>query len=156
MQKDTMITTLILIGVLLLALFGSVSRLNNAYIPTPLDEATRLETATAKTATFAGTAFDLGVAPGNAGIGEPMAAVVNISAVDRTTGDETYTWQLKDSPDGTTWTAIGPSVESHVVGMLSVPGFRTQRYVAISVTMAGTTPSATWDAWLTTQGFPMT
>jgi hypothetical protein len=131
--------------------------MNTAYIPSPLDEATRLETAIAKTATFAGTAFDLGNAPqAQIGIGQPMAAVLKITAVDRTTGDETYTWQLMDSPDGTTWSAIGPAIESHVVGKLSIPGFRTQRYVALACTMAGTTPIATWDAWLTVQGFPKT
>lgn len=131
--------------------------MNTTFIPSPLDEATRLETAAAKTATFAGTAFDLGAPAGTAvGIGQPMAAVVKITAVDRTTGDETYTFQLMDSPDASTWTAIGPAIESHALGKLSVPGFRSQRYVALSATLAGTTPIITYDAWLTVQGFPKT
>jgi phage major head subunit gpT-like protein len=140
--------------------------MNTAFIPSPLDEATRLEgtaaTATAadvpitKTATFAGTAFNLGSLAANAGIGQPMAAVIKTTAIDHTTGDETYSAQLMDSVDGSTWLAIGPpvTISPTVLGKASIPGFRTQQYVALALTLGGTTPSITYDAWLTTQGFP--
>ena len=142
--------------------------MNTAFIPNPIDESTRLEgtagdpknnvaeTLITKTATFAGTALDLGVGAPNAGIGQPMAALVKSTNVKTSATDETYSFVLQDSPDNSTWTSIGPAVAMTAAGKLSVPGFRTQRYVRVNLTIGGTSPTITYEAWLTSQGFPRT
>lgn len=142
--------------------------MNTSFIPNPIDEATRLEgtaanlaantadVPTTKTATFAGTAFNMGAAAPNAGIGQPLAAIIKYSAL---VAAGTYVAQLMDSPDGSTWSAIGPAVTippGVASGKMAIPGFRTQQYVALSLTLGGTSPSITYDAWLTIQGFPRT
>lgn len=139
----------IVLGVLavLAILLGGLS-LNTSFIPTPQDEALRLESSITKTATFNGTSFDQGSGFAPGGIGMAVAAVVNVSAIDSTTGDETYSAQLEESSDNATFTAAGPSVSLTATGAKSVPGFISKRYNRVKLTLAGTTPSITYEAWL--------
>lgn len=155
--------------------------MNIKYCPQPLDEATRLEgtpgypqampptsdTPITQTATYAGAPFDLQtslgnpVAPAAQGIGRPVAAVVKISAgLAVPNSNETYQFQLMESPDSSTWNPIGPPVvltlASNGLGNYSIPGFLSKRFVALALTLGGSAPSITYDAWLTTQGFPRT
>lgn len=128
--------------------------MNKNFIPTPQDESMRLESSATKTANFDGTAFDQGAGFAPGGIGMPVAAVINVTAADRANSDETYTFQLEESADNVTFTACGPSVSVDVsgaaatTGAISVPGFVSQRYVRCKLTVAGTTPSVTYEAWL--------
>ena len=128
--------------------------MNKNFIPVPQDEGLRMEASITKTANFAGTTFDqgLGFAPG--GVGMPVAAVVNATACVRNDSDETYTFVLEESADNVTFAACGPAVAVDVagavatLGAISVPGFVSKRYVRVGLTVAGTTPSITYDAWL--------
>lgn len=153
--------------------------MNIKYAPTPVDEATRLEgtpgnpqaipptsdTPITETATYAGAAFDteastgVPVATAAQGIGRPVAAVVNISAgLAIPNSNETYEFQLMESADMMNWNAIGPAVAltlaGNGLGIYSIPGFLSKRFVALALTLGGEAPSITYEAWLTTQGFP--
>lgn len=146
----------VILAVLAIAVALTASlQLNKFYVPTPQDEAMRLEAAaTNKVASFNGTAKDLGVGFLAGGVGRAMAAVINPSAIDRLQSDETYIFVLQESADNITFTDCGPAVPVDVNGALAtvatytVPGFVTQRYVRLKVTIAGTTPSITYEAWL--------
>jgi hypothetical protein len=131
--------------------------MNKNEIPTPQDEDLRLEAAgTTKVANFNGTAGKAkGIGAGSGGIGLPMAAVVNVTAADRTSSDETYTFTLQESADaGANWYDIGPGVAIDVAGALAtlgaiaVPGFISYPDVRVKLVVAGTTPSITYEAWL--------
>lgn len=127
--------------------------LNKNFIPTPQDEDLRIEASITKTATFNGTSKDMGSGFAPGGIGMPVGAVVNVTACDRTSSDETYTFQLMESADNATFTAAGPAVAVDVsgatvtLGAICVPGFLSQRYHRLTCTIAGTTPSITYEAW---------
>jgi hypothetical protein len=129
--------------------------MNKNFTPGPLDEGLRLEAAaTTKTASFIGTTKDMGVGFAPAGVGLPMAAVVDVAAGDRSSSDETYTFKLRESDDDSTYTDAGPTVTVTVAGaalttgVISVPGFISKRYVKLDLVEAGTTPSLTYEAWL--------
>ena len=127
--------------------------MNKNYIPIPQDENLRMESVITKTASFVGTALDLGNGFKGGGVGKAAAAVVNISAGDFTTGDESYAFTLEESADNSTWTAAGPAVSPDtatpnlVAKAISVPGFVSQRYVRVHAVFCGTTPSVTYEAW---------
>ena len=76
----------------------------------------RLESSATKTATFNGTSFDQGSGFAPGGIGMPVAAVVNVSALDTADGNETYSAQLEESSDNSTFTAAGPAVSITATG----------------------------------------
>ena len=124
------------------------------FIPTPQDESLRLEASATRTANFNGTALDQGAGFKPGGVGMPAAAVVNVTAADRANSDETYAFVLEESSDNSTFTGCGPSVSVDVsgtaatIGAVSVPGFVSQRYVRCRLTVGGTTPSITYEAWL--------
>lgn len=118
-------------------------------IPTPPDAQLTLQAVATKTASFDSAALDLGdgFAPG--GVGQPMVGVVSVMALDLTSTDETYSFVLQESADGSTgWAAIGAAAASAAVGASLAKGFVTQRFVRLSMTAAGTTPSITYSAHL--------
>jgi hypothetical protein len=94
-----------------------------------------------------GTAF----APG--GIGQPGAAVINVTAADRADSNETYTFKLQESPDNATWTDCGAPVSVAVagavatLGVILAKGVVTKPYIRLDLVVAGTTPSITYKAW---------
>lgn len=117
------------------------------------DSQLALQASVTKTATFNSTAIDLGSGFAPAGGGWPMQGIVDYSAGDFTTGDETYTYKLQDSPDNSTFTDISPGVVAPVTvaapaGQVTVGAFVKQRYVRLVLTAAGTTPSITYLAYL--------
>ncbi len=107
-------------------------------------------TATANTATFD---LELGAStptwpwlPGMGG--SPMQAVISVTSFKNSVGDETYTFKVQDSPDGTTWTDRSPSYTvvqegvDHALGGFVVLGFFSRaRYLRVAITLAGTSPS---------------
>jgi hypothetical protein len=117
-------------------------------IPTPQDQALVLQTAVTKTASFNSAGLDLGAGFAPGGLGQPMAAVVHATAVDRTTGDETYSFVLQESDDNATFVAAGAAAAVSAAGAYAAKGHVTRRYVRLALTASGTTPSITYGAWL--------
>jgi hypothetical protein len=118
------------------------------YIPMT-DASLEIQPAVTKTASFNGPALDLGKGYAPGGLGTPLAAVVNVTAIDRTTGDETYVFKIQQSADGSTgWEDIGPATTTTVVGSVVAKGLCTSRFVRLVLTPGGTTPSITYGAFL--------
>lgn len=141
-----MLITSTLLAAAAVALAAGGLALNTAHVPTPQDEASRIEIAATRTANFNGTTYDQGAGFAPGGIGMPAAAVVNQTAV---VGTGTYAWVLEESADGATWTAAGAAVAGPTTARaFSVPGFVSQRYVRVRLTVGGTSPSVTYEAWL--------
>lgn len=119
----------------------------------PQDANLLLQASVTKTATFNSTGVDLGSGFAPAGGGMPMQGIVDYSAGDFTTGDETYTFKIQDSPDNSAWTDRSPGVVAPVTvaapaGAITIGAFIQQRYVRLVLTAAGTTPSITYLSYL--------
>lgn len=92
-------------------------------------------------------------------VGEALGFAVNVEvAADFTTGDETYTVEVVQSAnaDLSSPDVIGSrllSAAQRAVGTLIFValGEVTKRYIGLRYTLAGTTPSFTVSAWLTSQ-----
>jgi hypothetical protein len=92
---------------------------------------------------------------------------VHITAIDRTTGDETYTFDL--IVDDTSNMSDTPKVVASLTG-ITTAGFYTMyvdskniplidsdtsgtdKWIAIKATLGGTTPSVTYGAWMSKSG----
>lgn len=114
----------------------------------------------AKTATFNGAAFTLDTLHGHWTSGEladtTFPVVVNVEALDKTTGDETYTLELEFGPAG-----FGSSIKPQKL-VVAAPGqyvflvdIDTLKAVKNDIaafrlvgTLAGTTPSITLHAFI--------
>jgi hypothetical protein len=120
----------------------------------PKDSQLQLQAAVTKTASFSGTGIDLGsgFAPGGAGM--PMTMDLRVSAVKVSATDETYTFKVEDSPDNSAWTArsegrlFGTGTGAGGVGAHGIGCTIQQRYVRYTVTIAGTSPTITYEAYL--------
>ena len=119
----------------------------NPTVPTPQDAALLMQDTTTRTGNYTTPAVDLGSGFAPGGLGKPVAAIVHVTALDTTDGNELYTMFLQESNDNVTFTAAGASTVP-VVGVVPVRGWATKRYVRLSVTIAGTSPSMTFKAWL--------
>lgn len=118
------------------------------YVP-PIDYTAEVQAAVTKTASFNGAAYDLGAGYAPGGLGRLLAAVVVATAIDTTDTNETYSFKLQESADGSTgWTDIGAGVAVTAVGNVVVKGIVTTRYIRLVLTAAGTTPSITYSAKL--------
>lgn len=127
-----------------------------------LDNQLLLSDAQALTASAASTnIIDLS-ASRNIGAGEPMAVALTIDvAADHTTGDETYSVAVEVDDDSSfgsattiaTYTLSASTVKGdvHVIGVPVTPTNADNRYLRLSYTLAGTTPSVTVTAFLTAQ-----
>lgn len=98
----------------------------------------------------------------NIGIGEPLVAVVTVTAIDATSSDETYTATLQTDSDPAfgSVTAVTPAVtiaRGVTVPYRAVipvpPDTATKRYTRMTFTLGGTTPSITVTAELIPQSF---
>ena len=147
------------IGLLLAAAVPAAIWMAEPSIPGPVDEQLRLDAAagaaaTTQTASANSTALDMGsgFAPGS--LGMPVGGIVNVTAADRTSSDETYNFKLQESSDNSTFTdvcanvAVPVSGATATLGAVVCKGFITKRYVRLASTIAGTTPSVTFKAWL--------
>jgi hypothetical protein len=118
------------------------------YVP-PIDYTAEVQAAVTKTASFDGAAYDLGAGYTPGGLGRVLAAVVDVTALDLASTNETYVFKLQESANGSTgWTDIGPSVSATAVGNVVVKGIVTTRHIRLVLTAAGTTPSITYSAKL--------
>jgi hypothetical protein len=117
-------------------------------LPTPQDSALLMQDTTTKTANYNTTGLDLGSGYAPGGLGQPVAAVVNVTARDGSSGNETYAMTLEESTDNSTFTAAGASVTVSATGAHAVRGWITKRYARLALVVGGTTPSITFKAWL--------
>jgi hypothetical protein len=117
-------------------------------IPTPQDAQLLLQDTTTKTASFNTPAVDLGPGFAPGGLGKPAAAVVRVTAVDVSDGNESYTFTLQDSADNVTFFPAGAATSVSAAGAVPVRGWVTRRYVRVALVASGTTPSVTFKAWL--------
>jgi hypothetical protein len=122
----------------------------------PQDEGLKLQASVTKTADFNSTAIDLGSGFAPGGGGRPMQAIVNYSAADFTTTDETYDFWIEDSADNSTFTKRSAPVRAvvsatQVAGSVTIPCGILQRYVRLVLDVAGTTPSITYLGYLQPQ-----
>lgn len=130
--------------------------MNQAYIPGPIDAVLAMEgTGVTRTADYVGASLDMGIGFAPGGIGQPVAAVIEIAALDFTTTDETYKFVLEESSDNSSFTACGPIITVGAAGALtfaSIPGFLSKRYVRANLDVGGTTPSISYKATLVPLG----
>ena len=117
-------------------------------LPTPQDQALVLQATATKTASFNSAALDLGSGFAPGGVGMPAAAVVLVSALDTSSGDESYSFLIEDSADNVTFAPIGASQAVTAAGAVAVSGRVARRYVRLKLTVSGTTPSISYKAWL--------
>jgi hypothetical protein len=117
-------------------------------IPTPQDTRLLLQDTNTKTATFNTPGLDLGAGFAPGGLGLPAGAVVQVTAIDTVDGNESYSFVLQESSDNVTFTAASAATSATAVGTYPVRGRVTKRYVRLALTIAGTTPSITFKAWL--------
>ena len=91
----------------------------------------------------------------NIGIGEPMAVLIMVEAIDATSGDETYTVALEaddnsafSSPATVLSMAIPRAGGARQVALPVPPNTDTERFLQLRYTLGGTTPSITVSAYL--------
>lgn len=126
-----------------------------------LDAQNRFSNAQAITATALSTnSIDLDVVGRNLGAGEPMCVLVNAdAALEGTTNDETYVISLETDDNAamssaTTIVSVSTpaALQDDPIGsryMLFIPpGTVFERYIAVRYTLGGTTPTATFTAYL--------
>jgi hypothetical protein len=122
-----------------------------------LDNLLKFSDAQALTTTAVSTnVIDLGL-DRDIGIGEPMALVVTVGvAADFTTGDETYQVTLQTATDAAFTSPITVIASAAINGdelaagtsVVLPMGFTNLQYLRVNYTLAGTTPTATVDAFL--------
>jgi len=78
----------------------------------------------------------------------PVHLLVDVDALDETTGDETYVMKLQESADDANWSDAGLEFAVAATGTIVQVGGVAKRYVRAYLTLAGTTPSITLSAWL--------
>jgi hypothetical protein len=117
-------------------------------LPTPQDTALLMQDTTTKTANFNTVALDLGSGFAPGGLGKPVAAVVNATALDTSSGNETYSLTLEESSDNVTFAAASAAQAVTATGAIAVRGWLTKRYARLALVVGGTTPSITFKAWL--------
>lgn len=158
----TITILLISIGVLILIAIGGAPAMASSFIPGPPDSQLDLQDSVTKTATFSGAWLDLGEGFAPGGIGMPACGVVDVTAADRASSDETYAINIDETDDDGTGAPDATKVRTCSVpvsvpvngavatlGLLLAKCFITGRFVRLTVTIAGTTPSITYSANLT-------
>lgn len=120
----------------------------------PQDSQLVLQASVTKTASFNSVGIDLGVGFAPGGGGKPMQAIVNYSAGDFTTGDETYTYKVQECATlGGTYRDCSAGVAAPVTvaapaGVITIGCNIQLEFVRLVLTAAGTTPSITYSAYL--------
>lgn len=136
------------LALLALMLMSNMANVGHRGIPGPQDAALEVQAAVTKTANFDGAGLDLGKGFEPGGIGKLVAAVVDVTALDLTSGNETYALTLQESADNVTFAACGLATAVTSAGVKIVKGIATKRYVRLSLAAGGTTPSITYSAKL--------
>ena len=79
---------------------------------------------------------------------EGMCLYLNVTALDHTTGDETYSFTVWESADNNSWTSTHLTIPITATGSYLAVFGSTAQYVKLIATLAGTTPSITFDAYV--------
>lgn len=120
-------------------------------IPTLQDASLVLQASVTKAASFDSAGLDMGEGYSPDLLGQPVAGIVEVTAIDLAQADETYTFKLQESSDNGVLDAfadVGVAVACTGTGIIMCKGFLTKRYARLVLTAAGTTPSITYAAWL--------
>lgn len=96
-------------------------------------------------------AFASQFAPGQGGV--PALAIIFLTAVKLTAGNETYAFKIQDSPDGVNWFDRSPTTTVALEGMPNDSGggvfvlgaFIRNYQVRLVTTLGGTAPSITFN-----------
>lgn len=144
----------ILMGVVVLAAVALSAFMAEPTIPGPQDEQLLLQNTVTQTATANSAGLDMGSGYAPGGVGQTVAAVIQVTAADRANSDETYTFRLQESADNAAWSDMGANVAvatagaTATLGTYVAKGVLTKRFVRLAMTATGTTPSITYKAWL--------
>lgn len=119
----------------------------------PVDSQLEIQSSTTITASTATDGLDLGdgFAPGEPGW--PMIADIDVTALDDSSGNESYAGKLQESSDNSNWSDVSPEVTFDAVGNYSLKGFVSKRFVRFLPALGGTTPSMTYKAQLIPRNF---
>lgn len=120
------------------------------YIP-PIDAAAVLAPLATETADKNNDPLDLGEGYSPGAMGRVLGGVVNVTAADRTTEDEEYTFTLQESADGSTGWSNLDTLTVTEAGLFVLRGIVRRRFLRLTLDVAGTTPSVTYQAWLGVQ-----
>jgi hypothetical protein len=145
-----------LLGLIVAAALALSAFMAEPQVIGPQDAQLVLHPLAVRTASFNGTGLDLGAGFAPSGGGQPMQAVLFFTALDRVTGDETYSFRIEDSPDNATWTARSADrtvaqegfTTTGASGTFTIGCNIVQRYVRVVGTLAGTTPSISLTVYL--------
>jgi hypothetical protein len=101
-------------------------------------------------------------AAGLLGSGKPLQVVIKIDvAADATTGDETYAFSVTTDDNAAltsdttiaTKTIAAAALAINTLHTIDIPeNVATERYLGLVATLAGTTPSVKYTAWLAEKG----
>lgn len=115
------------------------------------DELGRLSPVSTITASGNSNVYDNGAtwAPNMEGVA--CSVDLNVSALKTTAGNETYTVKAQESSDGSTWVDISNARTILATGPMTFGIFIKLRYQRIVLTLGGTSPSMTFEAFLNFQ-----
>ena len=125
--------------------------MNINFVPATGDQALQLEKNVTQTANYAGASIDLSQGTGlfsPGGCGQPFGAVVRVSAIKTTAGNETYAFKIQESPDGVNWIDITVPVAAVGVGGFTIPAYLSKPFVRVGLAIAGTAPTITYSVEL--------
>ena len=115
--------------------------------PVPQDAQLLLTDTITKTASFDTPALDLGA---NRAYSPPLPVrvVVSTSALG-TGGNQSYTFTLQESADGSTgWAAASAGVAVTANGVIMIPASITKRYQKLTLQISGAGTTITFTAWV--------
>ena len=128
-----------------------------------IDKLAEFSDAQTVTATGASTNhMDLSVAGRDISPDEQLYLHITVEAIDASSGDETYSvaLQMDDNSSFSSATSVGSQTipRTAAVGQkyeLPIPTGVTERYVRVYATLGGTTPSLTYNAFITNKRMPV-
>jgi len=113
-----------------------------------LDAELRMHDAETVAATAVSDVIDLGENFSPAPL-QPIGVVLDVTALDATTGNETYEVELQESYDNTNWSSTGLKFSITATGQVFKQIGVARRYQRLRLVLAGTSPSITLSSWLT-------
>src|SRR6476620_7035841 len=96
--------------------------MSDPIIPTPQDKQLLIQDTLTRTASYNTAGLDLGDGYAPGGVSQPVAAVVNLTAMDTADGNEAYTFVREESADTATFAACGAVVTADDTGVVGVKG----------------------------------